>query len=62
MGQGAGEVRYNVPFCCCFAANSYCGNLFRLFHRPLGDEKSTFPKGEGFSYRKLNLKTSIIVL
>ena len=46
--KGAGEVRYHVSFCCYFAANSYCGNLFRLFHLSSFDEKSTFPKGEGF--------------
>ena len=47
--KGAGEVRYNVPFYYYLAANSCCGNLFRLFSSPWGgDEKSTFPRGEGF--------------
>ena len=47
--KGAGEVRYTVLSCCYFAANSYCGNTSSVFFIALGgDEKSTFPKGEGF--------------
>ena len=46
--KGAGEVRYNLPFYRYFAANSYCGNTSSVFFIALrGDEKSTFPKGEG---------------
>ena len=46
--KGAGEVRRNVPFYCSLAANPYCGNTSSVFFIALGgDEKSTFPKGEG---------------
>ena len=46
--KGAGEVRYNLLFYCYLSANSYCGNTSSVFFITLGgDEKSTFPKGEG---------------
>ena len=54
--KGAGEVRYKVPIICCLAANPYCGNTSSVFFIALGgDEKSTFPKGEGFDRRNLCL-------
>ena len=54
--KGAGEVRYNLPFYCYPAANSYCGNTASVFFIALrGDKKSTFPKGEGFWVSVLTL-------
>ena len=47
--KGAGEVRYILSFCCYPSANPYCGNTSSVFFIAQGgDEKSTFPKGEGF--------------
>ena len=47
--KGAGEVRCYFSFFPYFAANSYCGNTSSVFFIALwGDEKSTFPRGEGF--------------
>ena len=47
--KGAGEVRYNCLSFRYFSANSYCGTTSSVFFIALGgDEKSTFPKGEGF--------------
>ena len=47
--KGAGEVQYNFRFLRSTFANPHCGNTSSVFFiAPGGDEKSTFPKGEGF--------------
>ena len=53
--KGAGEVRYHVPIYWYPAANPNCGNTSSVFFIALGgDEKSTFPKGEGFCSKNKN--------
>ena len=42
--KGAGEERHNVPFYCQLTAHPYCGNTSSVLQ---GEEKSTFPRGEG---------------
>ena len=53
-GGGRGAVQCTVF--CYLSANPYCGNTSSVFFIALGgDEKSTFPKGEGFDRRNLCL-------
>ena len=56
--KGAGEGSRMYFFYCYSSANPYCGITSSVFFIALGgDEKSTFPKGEGFfvaTIRNLN--------
>ena len=47
--EGGGRGQHNVPFYCYLTANPYCVSTSSVFFLALeGEEKSTFPKGEGF--------------
>ena len=46
--KGAGEVRYNVPFFVPLRRIHTAVTSSVFFIALGGDEKSTFPKGEGF--------------
>ena len=58
--KGAGEERYNIPSFRCPWANTYCGITSSVFFIALeGDEKSTFPKGEGMGATAPVRQTSV---
>ena len=58
FGEGAPEGGGRGAVQCIFLLLA-CGesalrySLFRLFHLPLVDEKSTFPRGEGFGIYRI---------